>query len=513
MRLVRDDAILAEGDDFGLETMNKVGPELRRTPAYTLDQVLHASSDILELIPVAVCICDLQGRIVQYNRRAAEIWGRVPNLGETHENFTRDAKFFSAEGQLLPESRLNFVLKTGQPRRDEEVVVHQPNGNRRTAILNIEPLLDSRGQIVGVVNVFQDITERNRVLKALEQSQQDLRQQQERWSATYEHAAIGIVEIDAEGRFLRVNESICDITGLTREELLGWQLFSPTSRTHPEDRDADEKLYRRQVRGEIEFYSIEKRFIRRDGRTIWCSIRSSTVRDPAGQFLYGVRVVQDITARKEADERQKLLMDELNHRVKNTLATVQSLAAQTARGTDSPEAFRKAFEGRLVALSHAHDQLTRRHWTSADLRAIVTAATAPFARGQDRVAIVGEDVTVTPRIALTLAMVFHELTTNAVKYGSLSGAAGKVEVNWRVVSRSTQQPLLSIDWRERDGPPVTGPHRGGFGSRFIEASVAAELHGVARLTFDPTGLRCAIEVPLDGVAEVADSGPRDLPSL
>lgn len=490
--------------------MHKVVPELRRTPAYTLDQVLHASNDILDLIPVAVCICDLQGRIVQYNSRAAEIWGRIPKPGDTHENFARDVKFFSAEGQLLPESRLNFVLRTGQPRRDEEVVVHQPNGNRRAVILNIDPLLDARGQMVGVVNVFQDITERNRVLKALEQSQQDLRQQQERWSATYEHAAIGIVEIDANGRFLRVNESICDISGLTREELLGWRLFS---RTHPDDRDADEDLYRRQVKGEIEFYSIEKRFIRRDGRTIWCSIRSSTVRDPEGQFLYGVRVVQDITARKEADERQKLLMDELNHRVKNTLATVQSLATQTARGTHALEAFREAFEGRLVALSQAHDQLTSRYWTSADLRAIVTAVTAPFARGQDRVAIVGEEVTVTPRFALTLAMVFHELTTNAVKYGSLSDTAGKVKVNWRVVSRPAQQPLLSIDWHEREGPPVTEPQRGGFGSRFIEASVAAELHGVARLTFDPTGLRCAIEVPLDRVAEVADPGPRDLPSL
>ena len=180
----------------------------------------------------------------------------------------------------------------------------------------------------GVVTCFQDITDRKRIYEALQRSQQDLQQQEQRWNATYEHAAIGIVEIDAEGRFLRVNESICDIIGLTREELLGWRLFV---RTHPDDRDIDEELYRRQVKGEIGFYSIEKRFVRRDGRVIWCSIRSSTVRDPAGLFLYGVRVVQDITARKEAEDRQKLLMDELNHRVKNTLATVQSLAPQTAR--------------------------------------------------------------------------------------------------------------------------------------------------------------------------------------
>ncbi len=481
--------------------MRDVKTERRRVSPYTLslEQVLHASDDILELLPMAVCICDLEGRIVQYNSRAVEIWGRTPKPGDTHESFTSQARFYTADGTLLPESRLNYVLKTKQPRRNEEVIVDQPDGSRIAVLVNIDPLLNARGEMVGVVNCFQDITERKRTLEALEQSQQDLRQQQERWNATYEHAAIGIVEIDAEGRFLRVNESICDITGLTREELLGWRLFA---RTHPDDRDVDEELYRRQVKGEIGFYSVEKRFIRRDGRTIWCSIRSSTVCDASGRFLYGVRVVQDVTARKEADERQKLLMDELNHRVKNTLATVQSLATQTARGTDSPEAFRQAFEGRLIALSQAHDQLTQRHWTSADLRGIVTAATAPFARGKDRVVIAGEDVTVMPRVALSLAMVFHELTTNAVKYGALSAPAGQVEVIWRTVPGAGQQPQLSIEWHERGGPAVAVPTRQGFGSRFIEGSVAAELRGIARLHFDAEGLRCTIDVPLESAIAV-----------
>ena len=479
--------------------------ERRKAPAYTLslEQVLHASDDILELLPVAICICDLEGRIVQYNSRATEIWGRRPKPGETHEAFTSDAKFYSSEGRRLPESKLNLVLKTGLALRNEEVVVDKPDGSRIAVLLNIDPLLDASGKMVGLVNCFQDITERKQVYEALTKSQQDLRQQEERWNATYEHAAIGIVEIDAEGRFLRVNESICDITGLSRGELLGWRLFA---RTHPDDRDVDEDLYRRQVKGEIGFYSIEKRFVRKDGRVIWCSIRSSTVRDAGGHFLYGVRVVQDITARKEAEDRQKLLMDELNHRVKNTLATVQSLATQTARGTSSPEAFRQAFEGRLIALSQAHDQLTRRHWTSADLRSIASAATAPYlSRGQDRIAIAGDDVTVTPRVALTLAMVFHELTTNAVKYGALSASSGRVEVNWRIVQGASQPALLWIEWRESGGPPVTTPTRHGFGSRFIEGSVSAELQGTARLRFDPAGLRCTMEMPHQ--IAVAVAGP------
>ncbi len=481
--------------------MRDVGPE-RRLPAYSLSQVLHASDDILELLPVAVCICDLDGRILQYNSRAVEIWGRTPKPGETHEHFTAEARFYSSEGQRLPKSRVSKVLRSGQAIRNEEVLVDKADGARIAVLIDIDPLLDARGKMVGVVTCFQDVTERKRVHEALEQSQQDLRQQEQRWNATYEHAAIGIVEIDADGCFLRVNESICDITGLTRDELLGWKLFA---RTHPDDRDVDEDLYRRQVKGEIGFYSIEKRFVRKDGRVIWCSIRSSTVRDAGGHFLYGVRVVQDITARKEAEDRQKLLMDELNHRVKNTLATVQSLAAQTARSTASPEAFRQSFEGRLIALSQAHDQLTRRHWTSADLRAIVTAAVAPYlTQGQERAVISGDDVTVTPRVALTLAMVLHELTTNAVKYGSLSAPAGRVEVTWRIVRAPSQPPLLWLEWRESNGPPVAEPKRRGFGSRFIEGSVAAELQGAARLHFDASGLRCTMEVPHEAAVAVPD---------
>lgn len=484
--------------------MRDAGTGQRRNPAYdlTLEQVLHGSDEILERLPVAVCICDLDGRMVQFNRRAVEIWGRAPKPGETHEQFTSQTKYFSAEGQRLSETRISKVLRTGEPVRNEEIVVERSDGSRVAVLIDIDPLRDAAGNMLGAITCFQDITERKLIHEALQQSQQDLRQQEQRWNATYEHAAIGIVEIDAEGRFLRVNESICDITGLSREELLGWRLFV---RTHPEDRDVDEELYRRQVQGEIGFYSIEKRFVRRDGRVIWCSIRSSTVRDTAGRFLYGVRVVQDVTARKEAEDRQKLLMDELNHRVKNTLATVQSLAAQTARGVSSPEEFRRAFEGRLLALSQAHDQLTRRHWSSADLRAIVTAAVGPYlTAGQERIVIGGGDVTVTPRVALTLAMVLHELTTNAVKYGALSTAIGRVDVSWRLEQRPAQPAMLRLDWRESGGPPVSVPQRRGFGTRFIEESVKAELQGTALLRFDPGGLSCTMQVPHEVAVDVRD---------
>jgi len=312
---------------------SKADPRPRSVISLSLEQALRASDEILELLPIATCVCDSAGRIIQYNKRAIDLWGHPPEPGQTHDQFTRQCRFYS-QGEELPRSKLAEVLKTGQSIRNEEVTVEREDGSQIVVLLNIDPLIDAQGRLVGVINCFQDVTERKRIMDALDRSQQDLRQQEERLSATYEHAAIGIVELDAEGRFLRVNEAICSIVGGTRDELLGCKLFG---RTHPDDRDVDEELYRRQVAGDIGFYSIEKRFVRKDGRVIWMGVRSSTVRDATGHFLYGVRVVQDITERKEAEERQKRLIDELNHRVKNTLATVQSLATQTARGTDTPD--------------------------------------------------------------------------------------------------------------------------------------------------------------------------------
>jgi len=473
----------------------------------SLEQALRASDEILELLPIATYVCDAAGRIVQYNHRAVELWGRTPERGQSHDNFVAQYRFFGGEGEQLPHSKMAEVLKTGRAIREEEVTVVRADGTEIAVLLNIDPLINPQGRLIGAISCFQDITERKRMVDALDRSQHDLREQEERWAATYEHAAIGIVELDAEGRFIRVNEAICAIVGGTREELLTWRL---QGRTHPDDRDVDDELYRRQVAGDIGFYSIEKRFVRRDGRVIWIAVRSSTVRDDSGHFLYGVRVVQDVTERKEAEERQKLLIDELNHRVKNTLATVQSLATQTARGTHSPEEFRQAFEGRLIALSQAHDQLTRRHWKSADLRDIVEAATAPhLTRSQDQMIIKGAPVTVTPRVALTLALGLHELTTNATKYGALSVPAGRVEVTWRIERRTPMPPALRIEWRERGGPPVVPPKQRGFGTRFVEGSVASELQGKAHIEYAADGLVCTMEIPIDLVIPDVNAAGHD----
>jgi len=445
---------------------------------------------MIDVFPLPAFICGLEGVLLRYNKRAEEMWGVAPETGSEHR-FGGAHRLYDADDQPIPteERPVARVLRSGMGIRDLELVIERRDGSRIRVLASIEPLFDESGTIVGAVNCMQDITMARRVENAWRESVQRL-------AATYAHAAIGITEVDEDGRLLRVNETTCAITGYGREELLGSSIFEIT---HPDDRDWDRSNHGRQASGDAEGYVVEKRLIRKDGRVIWVDVRSSTVRDAAGRFLYGIRVVHDITDRKEAEQRQKLLLDELNHRVKNTLATVQSLATQTLRGAGSPEQFRRTFEARIVALSKTHDLLTTRNWQGAELKEIVAEQLKPYAMDPTRLVLDGDGVALTPRAALALSMVFHELATNAAKYGALSTTAGQLEVRWHIERTQPDAPArphqVRLTWRETGGPPVTAPQRRGFGSRLIERSTS-ELDGEAELAFEPAGLRYSLTVPL-----------------
>jgi two-component sensor histidine kinase len=171
----------------------------------------------------------------------------------------------------------------------------------------------------------------------------------------------------------------------------------------------------------------------------------------------------DVTERKRAEERQKLLVNELNHRVKNTLVSVQSIASQTLRTTDTPAAFRDAFEGRIMALSHTHDLLTQQNWEGASLREIFDFELEAFA-ARDRIAFdYARDVQLSPKATVALGMAIHELATNALKYGALSVPDGAVRVDW--APEGTRTTCLRLTWTERGGPPVVPPPPRDFGAR------------------------------------------------
>ena len=222
-------------------------------------------------------------------------------------------------------------------------------------------------------------------------------------------------------------------------------------------------------------------------------LRSSAPRRLGDGSVVWDGVELDITDRKRAKERQQLLIHELNHRVKNTLATVQSIAAQTFRAPQDVEEATRGFEARLIALARAHDVLTRENWESANLAEIVAQAVEPFAvAGVERFELSGPELRLRPKSALALAMALQELATNAAKYGALSNGRGRIEIRWEA-----EDGRMRLRWAERGGPPVARPIRRGFGTRLIERTLAQDLDGEVALSFETEGLVCAVAAPLD----------------
>jgi two-component sensor histidine kinase len=215
-----------------------------------------------------------------------------------------------------------------------------------------------------------------------------------------------------------------------------------------------------------------------------------------------------------AERQQRLLVNELNHRVKNTLATIQSIASQTLRGEGADARARESFEARLFALSRAHDVLTRENWDGAELHAIVAEAIAPYASlHAERFSVKGPILRLAPNIALALSMAFHELCTNAAKYGALSNDTGRITIDWGLFEAADGR-RLRIRWEESGGPPVRKPARIGFGSRLIKRSLAYELGGDVLIEYPATGVVCTIEAFLPGLVcfqaeaiKAAVSGP------
>ncbi|HYC02037.1 MAG TPA: ATP-binding protein [Azospirillaceae bacterium] len=248
----------------------------------------------------------------------------------------------------------------------------------------------------------------------------------------------------------------------------------------------------RASRGE-DIRDFEAMVVRDDGSSVHILGNATPLRDGDGACWGGVAAFVDISERKQAEARQRLLLDELNHRVKNTLATVQSLIAQTFRATPDPAAFREALEGRLLALSEAHNLLTENHWRGVDLRAIVERALRPYRTDAGSLRLSGPAVMLDAAQAVLFGLIIHELATNACKYGALTSAGGRIEVDWTLAGAG-EGGMLDLRWTERGGPAVAPPTRTGFGTRLLQRGIAAQPGGEVRLDYRREGLRCQLRL-------------------
>ena len=252
---------------------------------------------------------------------------------------------------------------------------------------------------------------------------------------------------------------------------------------------------------EAEFAEVnddpELHYRRKDGSEFWASIFVNPVRDAEGVIVQHFISLIDTTKARGAQLNSAMLIDELNHRVKNTLATVQSIVTQAVHHASDPQVVRESIETRIAALSRSHDLLERETWDGAGLLDLVEKVLEPFSvtsGSAERYTVEGVSVRLSPKAALALGIAINELATNAVKYGAFSNTAGKVAIGWTVEPRSDGR-WLSLYWREQDGPPVTPRLRRGFGSRVIEQGLRHELSGKVDLDFRPGGVVCTIDVP------------------
>jgi PAS domain S-box-containing protein len=269
---------------------------------------------------------------------------------------------------------------------------------------------------------------------------------------------------------------------------------------HPNDRPAVEAAFMAVVHGLEERAAAEFRVCKPDGTWSWVASSGAAVeRDPVtGEVLRLAGVAHDVTERRLADERQRLLAGEVDHRAKNALAVVQA-ALRLTIAMDVPS-YRRALEGRVGALARAQTLLADDRWSGADLRVLLNGELAPFLGSGGpgpRVDLHGQRVTLPPGAAQPLAMAVHELATNAVKHGALSVPAGRVSVSWHIEQEPDGLPLLRLRWAESGGPPVAGtPERHGFGSRVLDGTVRHQLGGTVALAWEAQGLTCEVAVPL-----------------
>jgi PAS domain S-box-containing protein len=374
----------------------------------------------------------------------------------------------------------------------QEFALRRADGGEVTALLSLGPLpVDDGGRMISMV--ASDLTEQKRTEQIIA-AERFLR-------SILEQATEPIIICDASGTVTHASQAALALSG---PDLMGRPLASLLARGPPDS--ANGQAPDRGLSGQLEEVLEGKMLsgievsLAGEGDARHYLLSAGPLYD-AGEKVVGCMVMlTDITDRKRAEEHQQVLLAELSHRVKNTLASVRSIAAQTLRTAPSVEAFKGAFEGRLKALALAHGVLTQSGWSEAELGELIRQTVLPYLTTRsDSVSLSGPATYLPPRQVVTMMLIMHELAVNAAKYGALSQESGRLAIDWSI-DRQGSERILRLRWTESGGPPVRPPERTGFGTTLIERSIAHELDGRAILQYRPGGLVCELQFPLRGSA-------------
>jgi PAS domain S-box-containing protein len=434
--------------------------------------------DLLEALPLAIYTTDAEGNITFYNQAAAELWGCRPEIGT--DKWCGSWRLFWPDGQPLPHDQCPMAVALREDRqiRGIEAIAERPDGTRVRFLPYPTPLHDSSGKLTGAINLLFDLTERY---------QADIISAQ--LAAIVSSSDDAIISKTLNGKVTSWNAGAERIFGYTADEMIGQPILRVIpAELHDEEKTIIARLERGERIGHFETVRLAK-----DGRRINISLTVSPVRDKFGNIVGASKVARDVTERKRAEELQRLLVDELNHRVKNTLAIIQAIANQSLRHAKSPGDFVSGFSGRVHALARAHDLLTQTNLQGADLMDLVQEQVLLGGGNDSRIACSGPALALDAQTAVHLGLVLHELATNARKYGALSVPTGQLSVNWEM--RTSGQPTVHLEWKESHGPKVKVPDERGFGSTLIERTLLGH-GGEASVRFGVDGVTWQITLPI-----------------
>jgi PAS domain S-box-containing protein len=437
-----------------------------------------------EAATIGIAEADSTGRLLRVNDALCQMLGRSRQelLSMTFFDYTHEGD--REEDAVLYARQIVGELDSYVLRKR----ANRPDGTTIYLDIHSSSVRGESGGFRHGVRVIQDVTAAKQMEDRIQASEQHLRDLLEALPAA-------VYTTDADGRITFYNKAAIDMSGRTPEPgdmwCVTWRLFNTDGTPLPHDQCpmAIALKENRAVRG------AEAIAERPDGSRVPFIPYPTPLHDADGNLIGAINMLVDITERKQAEGRQKTLIDELNHRVKNTLATVQSLAGQTARHADDLDDFGRRFEARLLALSRAHDLLTKRHWEDAPMDALARDVLTPLTgEAATRIKIDGPPIGLDSRTALSLTMALNELATNAIKYGALSSETGSLSVVWHLKGESGFPPRLILDWREIGGPIVKPPTRRGFGTRLMERCIERDLDGEVDLAFHPEGVCCRIAI-------------------
>ena len=418
------------------------------------------------------------GRIDSWNRAAERLFGYTAD-----EIIGQPVSLLSPADRREQPADIARRVRAGATITNLETVRLAKDGRRIDVLLTPAPILDIDGTFAGTSATLIDITER----KAAEATNARL-------AAVLQSAGVALGGVNQHGIVESWNPAAERLFGYSAGEIIG----QPVTILIPPDRLHEFDDFQRRLRAGEPIGGVETVRLAKDGRAIDVQITPAPILGPDGSFKGLSVTLLDITERKKAEETQRLLIDEINHRVKNTLNVLQAIAQQTLQSARTPAHFVDSFSGRVQALARAHSLLTRATWAGADLATLVREQVVlDCGRNEDgdRVSCSGPVVMLERQAAVHMALVLHELGTNARKYGALSVADGRLSVSWRL-NGNAAAPALELSWRESGGPTVSQHPEPGFGTKLIERSLAHAHGGDVRLCFEPEGLRCDIQLPL-----------------